>query len=79
MGHITISIEYKEKQLDYQVPTNITFSRLVELFHQVFSQMKLPKEWTLQLKNKAININQTDILADLPIGNGDLFYIVDLT
>lgn len=76
MSQITISIEFNHQQLDYRIPTAISFSRLVELFHEVFLDMKLPEKWTLQLRDKQIQVDESDLIADLPIGNGDVFFIV---
>lgn len=78
MAQIIISIEFNNQQLDYQIPTGITVSRMSELMHCSFADMHLPKKWTLKLKGKHIQVNDTDLVADLPIGNGDIFSIVSL-
>lgn len=78
MAQITISIEFNNQQLDYKIPTEITMARMIELFHYSFADIHLPKEWTLKLTGKHIQVNDTDLIADLPIGNGDIFSIVPL-
>ncbi|MDG4967424.1 EsaB/YukD family protein [Lactococcus lactis] len=75
---IDISIEFKGQQIDYQIPTEVTFGRLTELMHQVLKGSRLPQNWTLELKNKKIKMDDTDLIKDLPIGSGDVFSIVPI-
>jgi uncharacterized ubiquitin-like protein YukD len=77
-NRIDIRLEWKKRQLDLQIPSGVTLSRLTDLIGQVFkgSKTSLPKEWNLQPKNKPIVIGKLDILDDFPIGNGDIFEIV---
>lgn len=75
---IDISIEFMGQQIDYQIPTEVTFDRLIELMHQALKGSKLPQNWTLELKNKEINMDDTDLIKDLPIGNGDVFSIIPI-
>lgn len=75
---IDISIEFKGQQIDYQIPTEVTFGRLTELMHQALKGSRLPQNWTLELKNKKIKMDDTDLIKDLPIGSGDVFSIVPI-
>ncbi|MFC4652338.1 EsaB/YukD family protein [Lactococcus nasutitermitis] len=75
---IDISLEFKEQQLDFRVPTEVTMGRLVELMHETLKNARLPEDWTLKLKDKDILVDETDLIKDLPIGNGDVFCIIPL-
>lgn len=75
---IDISIEFMGQQIDYQIPTEVTFGRLTELMHQALKGSRLPQNWTLELKNKKIKMDDTDLIKDLPVGNGDVFRIVPI-
>ncbi|MEG1487784.1 EsaB/YukD family protein [Lactococcus sp.] len=75
---IDISIEFMGQQIDYQIPTEVTFGRLTELMHQALKGSRLPQNWTLELKNKKIKMDDTDLIKDLPIGSGDVFSIVPI-
>jgi hypothetical protein len=72
---IEISLEFKGRQVDYKIPSEITLGRLNELMHVVLKDVKLPQAWMLVLKDKPIHIDQSDRIKDLPIGNGDIFLI----
>ncbi|MCL2113904.1 EsaB/YukD family protein [Lactococcus protaetiae] len=75
---IDISIEFMEQQVDFQIPTEVTFGRFVELMHKALEGARLPKHWTLELKDKPIKIDDTDLIKDLPIGNGDIFCLIPI-
>ena len=77
-AHIDISIEFKNHQLDYQIPTEVTMGRLTELMHYALEGVRLPQKWRLELKDKNIAVDDTDLITDLPIGSGDVFLIVPL-
>ncbi len=76
MTQIDISLEFMGQQADYRVPTEVTMERLVELMHEALKTAHLPKNWTLELKDKDIKVDDTDLIKDLPIGNGDIFCII---
>ena len=73
---IDISLEFKGQQSDYRVPNSVTMGRLTELMHEALKTAHLPKNWTLELKDKTIYIDETDVIKDLPIGNGDIFCVI---
>jgi len=75
---IEISIEFKDKQIDYKVPSEITLERLDILMHEVLREAKLPTSWTLELKDKSIYIDKSDRIKDLPISNGAIFVLCPL-
>jgi uncharacterized ubiquitin-like protein YukD len=74
--HIDICLEFQGQQRDYRVPTGVTMGRLIELMHEVLKAEKLPEAWTLKLKYKTIKVDETDLIKDLPIGDGDIFLII---
>ena len=75
---IDISLEFMGQQADYRVPTEVTMGRLVELMQEALKRSGLPKNWTFQLKNKDIQVDETDLIKDLAIGSGDVFLVVPL-
>ena len=75
---MNISLEFMGQQADYRVPTEVTMGRLVELLHEALKMSSLPKNWTLQLKDKDIKVDETDLIRDLPIGDGDVFCVIPL-
>lgn len=76
---IDICLEYKDDQFDYRVPTEVTFGRFIELMRETLKDKPtLPENWELQIRDKAFKIDESDLLSDLPIGNGDIFSIIPL-
>jgi hypothetical protein len=78
-ARIDITLELMGQQIDYQVPSEITFARFNELMHHALVNARLPEHWTLALKYSDLMIDDSDLLKDLSIGTGDVFYIVPLT
>jgi uncharacterized ubiquitin-like protein YukD len=76
--HIDISIELNARQLDLRVPTAVTLGRLRELVGQVLGDhnVAMPPGWHLELRGKAIALGEFDVIADFPVGNGDVFAVV---
>ncbi|MDR6971807.1 EsaB/YukD family protein [Leifsonia shinshuensis] len=76
--HIDVSLELRGRQLDLRVPTAVTLGRLTELLAQVLREhgMVMPPEWRLRLKDKPIALGDHDVIADFPVGNGDVFEVV---
>jgi len=75
---IDISLEIMGRQADYRIPTAITMGRLDALMHEVLKEANLPARWQLVLKDKAIHVDPSDRIKDLPIGNGEIFLILPL-
>lgn len=73
---IDISLEFNGQQSDFRVPSNVTMGRLTALMHEALKTARLPQKWTLELKDKSIYIDETDLIKDLPIGNGDIFCVI---
>ncbi|MGN7797515.1 EsaB/YukD family protein [Leifsonia sp. 22587] len=76
--HIDVSLELRGRQLDLRVPTAVTLGRLTELLAQVLREhhIVMPPEWRLRLKDKPIALGDHDVIADFPVGNGDVFEVV---
>lgn len=77
---IDITLEQQKRQIDLQVPTNLTLGELKLLITKVFKENNefLPDNWMLLLKDKAIVMSDYDFLDEFPIGNGDIFEILEL-
>ena len=78
--HIDISIELNGRQLDLRVPTAVTLHRLTDLIGEVLDEhgIRMPPRWRLQLKDKPVAVGLYEVLADYPIGDGDVFEVVVL-
>ncbi|WP_431219086.1 EsaB/YukD family protein [Leifsonia xyli] len=76
--HIDLSIELNGKQLDLRVPAAVTLARLTELIGRVLREhdIVMPAEWRLRLKDKPIALGDHDVIADFPVGDGDVLEVV---
>lgn len=73
-----MSIEHNSQQLDLRVPVAVTLGRLTERISHVFHErnIAMPPQWYLRVKGKPIALGDFDVIADFPIGNGDVFGVV---
>ncbi|GAB2025398.1 hypothetical protein OfM1_14690 [Lactovum odontotermitis] len=75
---IEISLRFKGHQADYRVPAGVTLARFTELMRLSVRSNGFPAYWTLELKEKDLKLVPSDILGDLPIGDGDVFEVTAL-
>lgn len=76
--HLDVSIELNEQQLDLRVPAAVTLARLTELIAHVLRErgIVMPPQWRLQVKGKPLALGDFDVLADFPVGDGDVLAVV---
>lgn len=76
---IDVTIERKQEQMDLRIPTNFMLLEIKELVAQIFREQGKPlaDDWIMRLKNKRINLSEYDYLEEFPIGNGDIFEIIE--
>ncbi len=78
--HVDISLEMNGRQLDLRVPSQVTLARLKILLSEVFRDhgVRMPERWGLELAGKTIGLGQFDMLCDFPVGDGDVFTVVQV-
>lgn len=76
---IDVTIERRQGQTDLQIPTNFMMIEMKALVAQIFKDKGQPltEPWIMQLKDKPINIEDYDYIEDFPVGNGDIFEIIE--
>ena len=76
--HIDVSLELNGQELDLRVPSAVTLARLTELIAQVLRErgIVMPPEWRLRLRGKPIALGDFDVIADFPVGDGDVLAVV---
>jgi uncharacterized ubiquitin-like protein YukD len=74
---INIGLHYNERVIDLRIPNRVTLERLVPLLQEALTIMNisLPENFSLELLNKPIKINQHLPLANYPISDGDQLYV----
>ena len=70
---INIGLHFNEQVIDLRIPNRVTLARLAPLLQEALAIMNvtLPDNFSLELINKPIRINQQLPLANYPISDGD--------
>lgn len=76
--HIEVSLEWKAKQVDLAVPSNVTAHRLIQLLSQTFKKngQPLPEHWHFIVKGKHIDLYSGQTLKELELGNGEILQVI---
>lgn len=77
---ICVGIHIANQIIDLQIPTQISINRLKELLTESFESLpiQLPKPFELVVLNKPIHLNESHLIAEYPLGNGDQLLVKEV-